>query len=69
MEPSRYSVLIVDRSSSERTYHQASQYPDSEDSTSLSLPFLAACGDGCICESDKQNIDDLVKIFLSIFSE
>ncbi|CAG8450316.1 5024_t:CDS:10 [Dentiscutata heterogama] len=69
MEPSRYSVLIVDRSSSERTYHQASHFSDSEDSTSLNLSFLAACDDGCICESKKQNIDDIVKIFLSIFSE
>ncbi|CAG8567092.1 24602_t:CDS:10 [Dentiscutata erythropus] len=66
MEPSRYSVLIVDRTSSERTYNQASHFSDSEDTT---ISFLAACGDGCICESKKQTIDDIVKIFLSIFSE
>ncbi|CAG8506529.1 3896_t:CDS:10 [Cetraspora pellucida] len=68
MEPSRYSVLIVDRSCNERTYH-ASQLSNSEDSRTLSLSYLAACGDGCICEGNKQNVDDLVKIFLSIFSE
>ncbi|CAG8816895.1 23805_t:CDS:2, partial [Racocetra persica] len=57
-----------DRSCNERTYH-ASQLSNSDDSRTLNFSFLAACGDGCICESNKQNIDDLVKIFLSIFSE
>ncbi|GBC09025.1 hypothetical protein RclHR1_08560001 [Rhizophagus clarus] len=68
MEPSRCSVLVVDRSCTEHTY-QPSQISNSVNSRS-SNPFLANSGDRCTCEANNnQDVDDLIKIFLSIFSE
>jgi hypothetical protein len=68
MEPSRCSVLVVDRSCTEHTY-QPSQTSNSVNSRS-SNPFLANSGDRCTCEANNnQDIDDLIKIFLNIFAE
>ncbi|RHZ67223.1 hypothetical protein Glove_302g37 [Diversispora epigaea] len=70
MEPSRCSVLVVDRSCTEKTY-RPSQKIDSGNSRN-SKYFLAHSSDWCTYEVNKvknQNIDDLIQLFLSIFAE
>jgi len=69
MEPSRCSVLVVDRSCAEQTY-QTSQTSDSVNPRSP-RPFLAPSGDRCTCEANNNNqdIDDLINVLLRVFSE
>ncbi|CAG8559561.1 7165_t:CDS:10 [Diversispora eburnea] len=70
MEPSRCSVLVVDRSCTEKTYlpSQKIEFGNSRNSKC----FLAHNSDWCTYEVNKvnnQNIDDLIQLFLSIFAE
>ncbi|CAI2176859.1 10804_t:CDS:10 [Funneliformis geosporum] len=65
MEPSRCSVLVVDRSCIEQTYQ-----PSDTVNLCSTKSFIAPSGDRCTCEvNNNQDIDALIKIFLTIFAE